>query len=74
MADKFLDVKGLNCPSPIIQAKKALNTVDSGGTLEIHSTDPASVKDFEILCRSLGSKLLESVEEAGVFRFVIQKK
>ncbi len=73
MATSLLDVKGLNCPSPIIQAKKAMNSLESGDTLEILSTDSGSVKDFNIFCRATGSMLLESGEEDGVYRFLIQK-
>lgn len=73
MATKQLDVKGLNCPSPIIQAKRAMNSLESGDTLEILSTDPGSVKDFDTFCRATGSQLMESDEDDGVFRFVIQK-
>lgn len=74
MADMTLDLKGLNCPSPIIQAKKAMNGLDSGDTIEILSTDSGSVKDFNLLCLATGSALLESNEDNGVFRFVIKKK
>jgi tRNA 2-thiouridine synthesizing protein A len=49
MADKVLDAKGLNCPLPILKAKKALKDVPDGGTLEILATDPGSVADFEAL-------------------------
>lgn len=73
MATKLLDVKGLNCPSPIIQVKKAMNSLQSGDTLEILSTDPGAVKDFDIFCLATGGQLKESSEEDGVFRFLIQK-
>ncbi len=73
MATKLLDVKGMNCPSPIIQAKRAMNSLESGDTLEILSTDPGSVKDFDTFCRATGGQLMESGEDDGVFRFVIQK-
>jgi len=73
MADQTLDAKGLNCPLPILKAKKALNTVDADGTLEVLSTDPGSVADFEAFCRTTGHTLLEQSEHGDVFRFVIQK-
>ena len=47
MADKVLDAKGLNCPLPILKAKKALKEVPDGGTLEILATDPGAVADFQ---------------------------
>jgi|TARA_R110002096_G_scaffold44306_25_gene119127 tRNA 2-thiouridine synthesizing protein A len=73
MADQTLDAKGLNCPLPILKAKKALNTVDADGTLEVLSTDPGSVADFEAFCRTTGHTLVEQSEHGDVFRFVIQK-
>lgn len=68
-----LDAKGLNCPLPILRAKKAVNKLDSGQVLKIVATDPGSVKDFEAFCNQTGHKLLESTEEAGTFVFYIQK-
>ena len=73
MADQVLDVKGLNCPLPILKAKKALKDIPSGGTLEIHATDPGAVKDFEAFCRTTGNELLESSTADGVYSFVIRK-
>lgn len=72
MADAVLDAKGLNCPLPILKAKKALKDVPSGGTLEILSTDPGSVADFEAFCRTTGNELVESGTDDGVYRFVIK--
>ncbi len=73
MADHLLDAKGLNCPLPILQARKALREVPTGGTLEILSTDPGSVADFQAFCRITGNELLEQGEEGGVYRFVLKK-
>jgi len=72
MADQVLDTKGLNCPLPILKAKKALKDVPAGGTLEIQATDPGSVADFEAFCRTTGNELLESRTEDGVYIFVIK--
>jgi tRNA 2-thiouridine synthesizing protein A len=72
MADQVLDAKGLNCPLPILKAKKALKDVPPGGTLEIQSTDPGSVADFEAFCRTTGNELLESKTEDGVYVFVVK--
>ncbi|MDH3531565.1 MAG: sulfurtransferase TusA family protein, partial [Gammaproteobacteria bacterium] len=47
MADHTLDAKGLNCPLPILKARKALKEVPTGGTLEILATDPGAVADFQ---------------------------
>ncbi len=72
MADATLDAKGLNCPLPILKAKKALKDLPNGGTLEILATDPGAVKDFEAFCRSTGNVLVESKAEGNVFRFLIR--
>ena len=74
MATVTVDAKGLNCPYPIMKAKQGIRGLESGETLEVLSTDPASVRDFESFCRSTGNQLLDSGESRdGVFRFVIQK-
>jgi len=72
MADQLLDVKGLNCPLPILRAKKALKDVPIGGTLLVLATDPGAVKDFEAFCRTTGNELVESKSEDKVFSFVIK--
>jgi tRNA 2-thiouridine synthesizing protein A len=59
MADKVLDAKGLNCPLPILKAKKALKDVPDGGTLEILATDPGAVADFQAFSRTTGNELVE---------------
>ncbi len=73
MADATLDAKGLNCPLPILKARKALKDVADGGTLEILATDPGSVADFEAFCRQTGHELLEHSEDDGIYRFLIKK-
>jgi tRNA 2-thiouridine synthesizing protein A len=72
MADKVLDAKGLNCPLPILRAKKTLKEVPAGGTLEVLATDPGSVADFAAFCRSTGNELVESSSADGVYRFLIK--
>jgi tRNA 2-thiouridine synthesizing protein A len=72
MANQVLDAKGLNCPLPILKAKKALKDVPAGETLEVLATDPGSVADFQAFCRATGNELLESTQEGDVYRFVIK--
>jgi len=72
MADVTLDAKGLNCPLPILKARKALKEVPAGGTLEILATDPGSVADFQAFCRQTGNELLESSDDDSVYRFLIR--
>ena len=72
MADKTLDAKGLNCPLPILKAKKALKEVPSGGTLEILATDPGAVADFQAFCRQTGNELVEHHQDGNVYFFTIK--
>ncbi|MCW9078620.1 MAG: sulfurtransferase TusA family protein [Gammaproteobacteria bacterium] len=71
--DEELDASGLNCPLPILRAKKALAGMDAGKVLHIIATDPGSVKDFEAFARQTGNELMESKEEGGKFLFLIKK-
>jgi len=73
MADVTLDAKGLNCPLPILKARKALKEVPDNGTLEIIATDPGAVADFEAFCRQTGNELVEHSEDDGVYKFLIRK-
>ena len=71
--DQELDACGLNCPLPILRAKKTLASMESGKVLHIIATDPGAVKDFEAFSRQTGNTLLESREEDGKFYFRLKK-
>ena len=73
MADQVLDARGLNCPLPILKAKKALQAMPNGATLEIQATDPGAVKDFEAFCRTTGNELMSSTSEGPIFIFEIKR-
>ena len=73
MADETLDTKGLNCPLPILKAKKALNGMSAGQTLEIVATDPAAVADFQAFCRTTGNELVEHSQDGDTYTFVLKK-
>ncbi len=73
MADATLDAKGLNCPLPILKAKKALKELDDGKVLEILATDPGSIADFQAFCRTTGNELLEHSVEDDIYRFLIKR-
>ncbi len=73
MADQTLNAEGLNCPLPIIKAKKALKGLEAGKVLEIRSTDPGSVADFAAFCSQTGNELLSSSTEGNVYLFEIKK-
>ena len=74
MADQTLDAKGLNCPLPILKAKKALKSLEGGQVLEVLSTDPGSVADFAAFCRTTGNELVEENEADGIYTYLIRKK
>jgi len=71
---QVLDTKGMNCPLPILKAKKALGGMSAGEQLEIHATDPGAVKDFEAFCRQTGHDLVDSSQDGDVYKFVIKHK
>ena len=72
--NKELDVKGLNCPLPILRAKKALAEMESGQVLRVVATDPGAVKDFAAFCKQTGNPLLLSEESPTAFTFLISKR
>ncbi len=72
MATRVLDNKGMNCPLPVLKAKKALGELSHGDTLEVLATDLGSVKDFEAFCRQTGHVLVKFNEDGGVFSFLIK--
>jgi tRNA 2-thiouridine synthesizing protein A len=74
MADQVLDAKGMNCPLPILKTKKALQTMQPGGLLEVLATDPGAVADFESFCRQTGNQLVSSSQEGTVYKFVLKRK
>ena len=71
--DQELDASGLNCPLPILRAKKALAGMGAGQVLHIIATDPGAIKDFEAFSKQTGNELMESKEEGGKFYFLIKK-
>jgi tRNA 2-thiouridine synthesizing protein A len=73
VTDQILDVKGLNCPLPVLRAKKALKDMAIGATLEVLATDPGAVKDFEAFCRATGNELVQSKVDGKVYSFRIRR-
>jgi tRNA 2-thiouridine synthesizing protein A len=71
--DRELDVRGLNCPLPILRAKKALGELSTGQVLKVMATDPGSVKDFQAFCKQTGNELL-SHSEGSEFTFFMKKR
>jgi tRNA 2-thiouridine synthesizing protein A len=72
--DKDLDARGLNCPLPILRAKKALTEMTSGQVLRIVATDPGSVKDFQAFSKQTGNDLLSHAAAGKEFTFFMKKK
>ena len=72
--DKELDARGLNCPLPILRAKKALTDMSTGQVLKIIATDPGSVKDFQAFSKQTGNGLLSHAEAQKEFTFFMKRK
>jgi tRNA 2-thiouridine synthesizing protein A len=74
MTTTVLDAKGLNCPLPVLRAKKAIKDVATEGILQVLATDPGVVGDFQNFCRATGNELIDWKEEGGVFTLNIRKR
>ncbi len=72
--DKEIDTSGLNCPLPILRAKKALTELQSGQTLKVISTDPGSWRDFEAFARQTGNALLSQEKTDANFVYVLKRR
>lgn len=72
--DRDLDVKGLNCPLPILRTKKALAEMESGKILRVLATDPGSLKDFPAFAKQTGNELLAHNAQEGSFEFFLKRK
>ncbi len=71
--DEQVDATGLNCPMPILRAKKALAGLAAGQVLKVIATDPGSVKDFEAFAKQTGNELLLSEAQGAQFTYLIRK-
>jgi TusA-related sulfurtransferase len=69
-----LDATGLECPMPLLKAKRALNTMASGQRLRVRATDQGSVRDFRVFAEQSGHTLLSSDEDHGVYTHLLQKR
>ena len=72
--DKELDTRGLNCPLPILKAKKALNELNSGQTLKVVATDAGSVRDFQAFARQTGNILVEQQTAGADFIHILKRR
>ena len=73
-AHKDLDTRGLNCPLPILKAKKALAEMESGQLLKVIATDPGSMRDFQAFARQTGNELVEQTSVADEFIHVLKRR
>ena len=73
-AQKELDTRGLNCPLPILKAKKALADLQSGELLRVLSTDPGSVRDFQAFARQTGNELVEQSTAGDDFVHYLRRR
>jgi TusA-related sulfurtransferase len=73
-ANKELDTRGLNCPLPILKAKKALAEMVSGEVLRVVSTDPGSMRDFQAFARQTGNELVSQSSADGQFTHLLRRR
>jgi len=72
--DEIVDLKGLNCPMPMLKTKKALQGAAPGTIMQIEITDSGSKTDMPALLKRSGDELLDLKEDDGVYTFIIKKK
>ena len=73
-ATKELDTRGLNCPLPILKAKKALADMESGQLLKVFATDPGSMRDFQAFARQTGNELVQQTQVADEYVHVLRRR
>jgi TusA-related sulfurtransferase len=72
--DKEIDARGLNCPLPILKAKKALSEIESGQTLRVFATDKGSLRDFQAFAKQTGNELLDQQTVGAEFIHVLRRR
>jgi len=70
----LVDTKGMACPMPIVKAKRALDTMEAGQVMEVHSTDKGSLNDFSAWVKQTKHELIKHEQENGVYKFFVRKK
>jgi tRNA 2-thiouridine synthesizing protein A len=73
-ATKELDARGLNCPLPILKAKKALAEMRTGEVLKVIATDPGSMRDFQAFARQTGNDLVEQTAVGEEFLHYLRRR
>ena len=72
--DQEIDTRGLNCPLPILKAKKALADMSSGDVLKVVATDPGSMRDFQAFARQTGNELVEQSSANDEFVHYLRRR
>ncbi|MBU3652226.1 MAG: sulfurtransferase TusA family protein [Limnohabitans sp.] len=72
--DQELDTRGLNCPLPILKAKKALTAMQSGQLLRVVATDAGSMRDFAAFAKQTGNELVEQLTQGNEFIHVLKRR
>jgi TusA-related sulfurtransferase len=72
--DKEIDTRGLNCPLPILKAKKALSDMESGQILKVVSTDAGSTRDFQAFAKQTGNELVEQQTVGGEYIHIMRRR
>jgi len=72
-ADCEVDARGLNCPVPILKAKKGMRDLQPGQVMHVIATDSGSANDFPLFCKQSGNELIEASQEDGEYHFYIRK-
>ena len=72
--DKEIDTRGLNCPLPILKAKKALTDLQSGQLLKVLATDAGSVRDFQAFAKQTGNELIEQQTVGTEFIHIMRRR
>jgi tRNA 2-thiouridine synthesizing protein A len=72
--DREVDARGLNCPLPILKAKKALSDLQSGQVLKVLSTDPGSDRDFQAFARQTGNEMVGRAEADHCWTFYLKRR
>ena len=73
-ANKEIDTRGLNCPLPILKAKKALSDMQTGEVLKVVATDPSSTRDFQAFARQTGNELVEQSQNADEYIHFLRRR
>ena len=72
--DREVDARGLNCPLPILRAKKALSDLQSGQVLRVVATDPGSQRDFQAFAKQTGNELVGSESKDREWVFYLKRR